>query len=251
MPIGATTQNRYRRPAVRTGGAAAALIASALVLGTPGGALASYDQDFVDTFAAACVPERLSYPGTKANAETLGWVPATRDAHPELAAMMAKMDAGAAEAAEEMQGTFELELYSKPVAEVAHYLVVARSSFIVDPEEDPPDPWVYIGCYLYNFDATAPIDPAPVTALIEKPIARTVDDQGMTGHVWGPPCPMPRTGDTYMSFIAEDSPHVALTGFSGLVIKFETSEPDPGEVVPETYCTDEPATGPAEEAPTP
>ena len=47
---------------------------------------------------------------------------------------------------------------------------------------------------------------------------------------------MPRTGDTYLSYIADGSSYVADTGFSGLVLKFETSEPDPGEVVPETYC---------------
>lgn len=198
-----------------------------------------YGQAFVDAFAAACVPERMSYPGTKANAEKLGWTPAERTTHPELAAMMAKMDAGAAAAAEEMQGTFEHQIYSRAVADEPHFLLVARSSFVVEglaDEGEEPDPWVYIGCYLYNFDASAPIDPAPVTALIEKPIAHEVDDQGMSGYVWGPPCPMPRTGDTYMSFISEDSPHTALTGFSGLVVKFETSEPDEGEVVPETYC---------------
>jgi hypothetical protein len=215
--------------------AALALAASPALAEVP----ADYGQTFVDTFAAACVPERLSYPGTKANAEKLGWTVTERSAHPELSAMMAKMDEGAAEAAADMQGTFEFELYSKSVVDLPHYLVVARSSFIVDglgKEGEEPDPWVYIGCYLYNFDATAPIDPAPVTALTGKPIASTVEDNGLVGYVWGPPCPMPRTGDTYMSFFADGSPHTASTGFSGLTIKFETSEPDPGEVVPETYC---------------
>lgn len=204
---------------------------------------AAYGQAFVDAFAAACVPQRLSYAGTKANAERQGWQAAERTAHPELNAMMAKMDAGAAEAAKDIQGRFEIEIYRKPVADIDHYLVVGRSSFVIEglaEAEEKPDPWVMIGCYLYNFDATAPIDPAPVSALTQQPIASTIDNQGMRGYVWGPPCPMPRTGDTYMSFVAEDSPHVALTGFSGLAMKFETSEPDPGEVVPQTYCADDP-----------
>lgn len=199
---------------------------------------AAYGEAFVAAFAEACVPQRLSYPGTKANAESLGWTLAQRQDHSELETMMARMDAGVAEAAKDFNATTDLEIYRKPVAGIDHYLVVARSSFVMEGfgENEAPDTWVYIGCYLYNFDATAPIDPSPVTALIGKPISHTVDEQGLVGHVWGPPCPMPRTGDTYMSYIADSSPVVAETGFSGLAIKFETSEPDPGEVVPETYC---------------
>ena len=226
-----------------------AIVAALTALVLAGAALAEdtppeYGQAFVDAFAGACVPERLSYPGTKANAEALGWAPAEREAHPELAAMMAIMDEGAAEAAEEMDATFEHQLYVKPVAETDHFLVVSRSTFIIegfgDPDEEP-DPWVRIGCYLYNFDATAPIDPAPVTALIENPISQSVEQDGIVSYVWGPPCPMPRTGDTYMTFLADGSPLVAQTGFSGLMMKFETSEPDEGEKVPETYCTDDDA----------
>ena len=197
---------------------------------------ADYGQAFVDAFAEACVPERLSYPGTRANAEKLGWMAAERSAHPELAAMMKVMDAGALEAEAEMQGTFAYQIYAKTVAEVPHYLIVSRSTFIVGEPDDPLNPWVRIGCYLYNFDASAPIDPAPVSAFTGNPIAREVDQEGIVSYLWGPPCPMPRTGDTYMTFVADDSPHKSQTGFSGLMMKFETSEPDEGEEVPETYC---------------
>jgi hypothetical protein len=198
----------------------------------------NYGQAFINAFAEACVPERLSYPGTRANAEALGWKATERDAHPELAAMMARVDEGAAEAADEMQGTFDYRLYAMPVADVPHYLVVSRATFLMEGfgENDEPEEWVYLGCYLYNFDAAAPIDPAPMTALTGKPTAREVDQEGLVSYLWGPPCPMPRTGDSYLTFIAEDSPHAAQTGFSGLMVKFETSEPDEGEVVPQTYC---------------
>jgi hypothetical protein len=225
---------------------AAALAVSAVVAAFPAPAQDSteYGQAFVDTFAAACVPERLSYPGTRANAEKLGWTAAERDAHPELAAMMAKMDEGALEAAEEMQGTFDYRIYAKPVADVPHYLIVSRATFLMEGfgENEEPDEWVYIGCYLYNFEATAPIDPAPMSALTGQPIAREVDQDGLVSYLWGPPCPMPRTGDSYLTFVSDESPHAAQTGFSGLMVKFETSEPDEGEVVPETYCTDDAST---------
>jgi hypothetical protein len=192
-----------------------------------------YDEAFVAAFAAACVPQRMSYPGTVATARAEGWRDVERTAHPELDALMAKSEEAANDP--ELKPTFAFTLFSKPIGGIDHYLVVSRASFVIDPDEDPPNPWVYIGCYLYNLDATAPVDPAPVTALIGNPISNSHADDTLTAHVWGPPCPMPRTGDTYLTFIPDGSPHTAA-GFSGVVLKFETSEPDPGEVVPETYC---------------
>lgn len=217
---------------------AACLAALALSVAPVSAQDAAYGEAFVDAFAAACVPERLSYAGTRATAESLGWTTAERSAHPELETMMAAMDAGAAEAAEDMEATFEYGLYAKPVTDLPHYLIVTRASFIMEGfgENDEPDTWVYIGCYLYNFDATAPIDPAPMTALTGNEIAGEVNEDGLVSYLWGPPCPMPRTGDSYLTFIADDSPHAAQTGFSGLMIKFETSEPGEGDVVPESYC---------------
>jgi hypothetical protein len=37
---------------------------------------------------------------------------------------------------------------------------------------------------------------------------------------------MPRTLDTYLTFIPPGSPHVGQTGFDGIVLKFTTSAPD-------------------------
>jgi hypothetical protein len=195
---------------------------------------APYDIEFVSQFAEACVPQRLSYPGTLETARQAGWTDVERSANPELDAMMAISEAAALDP--ELQATFQYQILAKSFADTEHFLVVSRSSFVIDPEEDPVDPWILIGCYIYNLDATAPIDPEPVTALIGKPISNSISDETLTAHVWGPPCPMPRTGDTYLTFVPEGSPQAEATGFSGLVLKFSTSEPDPGEVVPETYC---------------
>ena len=76
----------------------------------------------------------------------------------------------------------------------------------------------------------------PVTALIGKPIAASHSDQSMVAYSWGPPCAMPMTLDTYLTWVPDGSEHAVQVGFSGLVLKFETSEPDPDEVVPSTYC---------------
>lgn len=192
---------------------------------------AAYDQAFVDAFAEACVPGRLGYDSTQEAAKAAGWSAVERTDSAELDAMMAISERAATDP--ELQATFDYRLYRKDIEALPHYLVVSRSTAVIDDESDP---WVLIGCYLYNLDAAAPIDPAPVTELIGNPIANSQSDMHLTGYIWGPPCPMPRTGDTYLTFIPEVSQYREQTGFSGLVLKFDTSEPDPDEVVPDTYC---------------
>jgi hypothetical protein len=210
------------------------LAALLMLLGAtlPAGAASSYDQAFVDAFAEACVPGRLSFEATRDTARAAGWVEVERDDHPELAVTMAKADEIIA-ADPDFEMDIETLIHAREVAGTRHHLSVSRTIFVVQ-EGEPP--WVMVGCHLHNFDATAPIDPAPLTALLEKPISHSVDQDGLIGHVWGPPCPMPRTGDTYLSFVAEGSPASETTGFSGLSLNFSTSTPDEGEEVPETYC---------------
>ncbi len=195
-------------------------------------ARASNDQAFVDAFAQACVPGRLSYEATKATAVEAGWTQIERSDHPELTAVMQKSDEMLA-GEDDLEMSFEDVLYARDVAGTRHHLSVTRSSIVIEPGDDP---WVLVGCRLYNFDATQPIDPALVSTLLDTTIAQSVDHEGMIGHSWGPPCPMPRTGDTYLGFVAEGSPMAATLGFSGVTLNFSTSTPDEGEVVPETYC---------------
>lgn len=192
----------------------------------------AYDIAFVSEFSEACVPQRLSYEGTQQQALAEGWQVAERTANAELDAMMAISEA-AAKDPELFDASFDYKIFSKSIEGQPHFLLVSRAGAAIEQGDDP---WILIGCYLYNFDALAPIDPEPVTALIGKPIAHSQVDMHIASWLWGPPCPMPRTGDTYMTFIPEVSQYKAETGFSGLVLKFSTAEPDPGEVVPSTYC---------------
>jgi hypothetical protein len=192
----------------------------------------AYDIAFVSEFADACVPQRLSYEGTQQQALAEGWVSVERTANAELDTMMAISEA-AAKDPELIDASYDYRIYSKPIEGQTHFLVVSRAGAAIEQGEDP---WILIGCYLYNFDAAAPIDPEPVTALIGQPIANSQVDMHIASWLWGPPCPMPRTGDTYMTFIPEVSQYKEQVGFTGLVLKFSTSEPDPGEVVPDTYC---------------
>lgn len=214
--------------------AAAALVGFvAAAAATPTLAVPSqYDIAFVSEFADACVPQRMSYPGTKETALAAGWTEVQRTAHPELDGMMALSEA-AMQAPDLIDPRIEYAMFSKAIQNAPHFLVVSRSSALI---EKGGDRWTYVGCYLYNFDAAAPIDPEPVTALIGQPIANSQTDMHINGWVWGPPCRMPRTGDTYLTFIPEVSQYKDETGFTGLVLRFATSEPGPDEVVPSTYC---------------
>src|SRR5690606_40801880 len=92
-----------------------------------------------------------------------------------------------------------------------------------------------VGCHLYDFASTEPINSDAVTRLLGQPIAYTtdggdpfyaVDPAVLVTTVWGPSPPLPRTLDTYLTFIPQGSEVAAQTGFTGLVLKFSTSLPD-------------------------
>ena len=202
--------------------AAAAMTAVLALSGSavPAHAGAPEGPAFVAAFAEACVPQRLSYPGTLDHAKSAGWSEVAENAHPELDAVLAAADRETKEMAED-GWTFERASLSREVGGRKNFLIVTRVH--------APEIITLIGCYLYDFDASAEIDPQPVSDLIGNPIGRTVEDKGLLQYTWGPNPARPRTLDTNLSFIAEDSPHTEVTGFSGLVLKFETSEPDAQE----------------------
>lgn len=175
---------------------------------------------FVNAFGEACVPQRLSYDGTIEHARAIGWQDVGESHHPELEELTATADHEARVMARDDPDTIlKREQFMREIDGRAHYLIVTRVH--------TPDIITLIGCYLYDFDASEAINPDAVSAFLGNPISRTVEDNGFLQHTWGPNYEArPRTLDTHLSFIAEGSPHVATTGFSGLVLKFQTSEPD-------------------------
>lgn len=201
---------------MRVAASITALVA-ALGLSGPAAAHTPDGPAFVAAFREACVPQRLSYEGTQAHARELGWRPALPAADPELNAAFTLAEAEMAKDAEP-GWTYRHAAFGRMVGGKLHYLVVTRI--------DAPDIITLIGCYLYDFGATAAIDPGLVTQFLGTEQARYFVNDGLEAWTWGPPPALPRTLDTNMTFVAEDSPHVELTGFSGLVLKFETSEPN-------------------------
>jgi hypothetical protein len=172
---------------------------------------------FVETFNSACVPQRLSYEGTVAQAKAEGWAEFQPADHSEFGAVMAKSDAAAKEEAEELEMSFRSSTFARDVDERPLHLVV---SFMESEYLDA------VGCYLYDFEATEPVPASAVSNILGIKPAQSHRDDTMTSYVWGPPPSMPRTLDTYMTFLPKGSPFAEFAGFDGVVLKFTTSAPD-------------------------
>jgi hypothetical protein len=194
-----------------------------------------YGQAFVDGFARVCLPERLSFAGTKMLAETQGWEAVADTAQAELSTMLGITDGLANNPQAPI--LFEHQSFRGVIADREVYLVVSRTRSVpFDGSASMAD----IGCYLYDFDADAAIAPEPVTDLLGTGVAQSYSDYTITAYLWGPPPALPRTGDTYLGFIPEGSVNEAMGGFSGLVLRFTTSEPDGFVPLPEPPTSVEP-----------
>lgn len=206
-------------------------LAALCAVGPAFAAPSAYDEAFAKNFAETCIPGRLGYETTQSAALAAGWAEVPRTDDPRLDTLMASSEREAADP--ELKASFVFKTYARDIEGQRHYLVVSRMTAVVT---DPADPWITTGCYLYNFDAKAAVDPAPISAVLETEIATRQDINGTSSVLWGPPCPYPRTGDTYLNFVSESSAVATQIGFSGVAMSFTTSEPKPGETVPETYC---------------
>jgi hypothetical protein len=173
---------------------------------------------FVEAFKSACVPQRLSYQGTVEHAKAEGWTRFDVASHPEFDAVMKLSAKGLEEAkAEGLEVAFQYEAFAKTVSDRPLHLIVslAESEYLDE-----------IGCYLYDFGAEAPIVANDVSGVLGIKPAQSMETADLSGHVWGPPPSMPRTLDTYLTYIPKGSPNVEMAGFDGVVLKFTTSAPD-------------------------
>jgi len=199
---------------------------------TPAHAETPDSEAFVAAFGEVCIPERLSYRSTLALAEKLGWSPVIVGDNADYDRFIAHAaDLLAEETAEDpdfSQGTgnawFSREIGGRPYLLAVSYLLTEYLDTV--------------GCHLYDFASTEPINSDAVTRLLGQPIAYTtdggdpfyaVDPAVLVTTVWGPPPSLPRTGDTYLTFIRQGSEAAARTGFTGLMLKFSTSLPDRAE----------------------
>lgn len=191
-------------------------IAVLFMISLPAGAT-SFSADFVQSFISACTPKRTSYSKTVARARSLGWSIADKRSNAELAAVIERSEKGVAEGKAEGYLTgYDMTTMSRVVAGRQLHLVVSLTRSTIFNQ---------VGCYLYDFDAVAPVDRAEVTRALTIQPANVIDTPEIVTAVWGPSPKYKRTLDTYLTFIPPGSPHVAKTGFDGTVLKFSVGAP--------------------------
>ncbi len=199
-----------------------AVVSTALFANIP---TASSASAVADAFASACLPQRLSFDKANAHAMKTGWSQVLDSDDPELESVMTR-GRKAAHDPENPDWRLISNTLVKETKGKRLYLVLTRMV--------APDVITLLGCYIYDFNAKAPTPPQSVSTLLKHKIAySTLDKTGdawadpaqIISHVWGPPPSLPRQFDTYLSFIPENSPLVAKTGFSGTVLKSSASEP--------------------------
>lgn len=236
---------------------AAALIVAALQTGAPTGprpAGGIPEDSRLETFKTLCTPDRRSLERTSARMAAAGWVKAEETEHPELAATLAlarkEMDDP------ELPMKNEQEIWKSPDGPGGRYIILNRMSATIGDNEDSDgdgvlQSWekatelVFLGCGLWDFEATAGIHPGLMSAWTTQLAAQTVDEPGkIEGGTWNVYHFLPGTADVKIGFVPEGSPFVERIGFSGAMITM-TSAPEEDEEAAET---EEAPTAPASDA---
>jgi hypothetical protein len=181
-----------------------------------GGAAAAplSDDAFLSTFAVACL-DGYDDSGVRAAAiAAAGWQPVADDANPVLADMlaMARASLRQAEAEEGYRGT--AAVYGRDGGTTGPYLVTT----VLQMPDEGDGPLDVLGCYLYDFEATAPLDPGPISRRFDEEPAVADDQPGIiVSEAWDVES-LDGVWELRSTFIPEGSPGVDVTGFSGRVL---------------------------------
>jgi hypothetical protein len=187
----------------------------ALLLLCGGAAAAPLPDDaFLSAFAVACL-DGYDDTGRRAAAITAaGWQPVADDASPVLAQMLALSRESLRQAEIEDGYTGAAAVYGRDGGASGPYLVTTVLS-MPDEGEGALD---VLGCYLYDFEATAPLDPAPITQRFEEEPAAVEDQPGIiVSEAWDIES-LDGVWELRSTFIPEGSPGVEVTGFAGRVL---------------------------------
>jgi len=172
------------------------------------------DADFLSAFAVACLDGYRDPEARSRAIDAAGWAPVADDANPMLSRMLeiARRDLEQTKAEEGFVGSDAV--YGRSGGATGPYLVTTELAL---PEEAS---WSLdlLGCYLYDFEATTPLDPAPITARFAEEPAEVEDQPGIIiSQMWAVEA-LDGVWELRSTFIPEDSPGVDVTGFSGRVM---------------------------------
>ena len=165
-------------------------------------------------FAPACVQGNRDPAERAAVIEAAGWKPIADDASPMLSRMLALSRQSLRDAEREEGYTGSAAVYGRLDGATGPYLVTTALN-IPDDGEGAID---VLGCYLYDFDADAPLDADLVSARFDEAPAEVEDQEGIiVSHVWRIE-QLAGVWELRSTFIPAGSPGVDVTGFSGRVL---------------------------------
>ena len=179
---------------------AAIVIAAALANGPPAG-------DMLAVFRDVCVSARGDYDASIQRLAGSEWSSVESDDHPSLEALMAL---GRSAIGGDVQGN--MAAFRRPFGTAVLYVVLTEVSM---PSAK------MAGCYLYNFEADAPLPVEPVTGWLGRSPEETQDVPGvLISQKWLTPASLPGTAHVQNAFVPAESPLASQLGFhgSGLVI---------------------------------
>ena len=105
-------------------------------------------------------------------------------------------------------------VYGRDGGATGPYLVTT----ILHMPDDGEGPLDVLGCYLYDFEAGEPLDPAPITARFDEDPASVEDQPGViVSQAWDIES-LDGVWELRSTFIPEGSPGVDVTGFAGRVL---------------------------------
>jgi hypothetical protein len=200
----------------------ASALGSLAIITTPAlAAPSAYDVEFVSQFADACTTARTSFADNKVAVEAAGWVAVVEGTNPELGAIIGFSNQAAADIRAN-NGEFDSVVYEKSVDGAMRYLILSDALVSYGPRREN-----ILGCYIYDFDAATPPDPAAVTALVgAEPTAYQVDED-VSSWQWNAPVKFAQVMDIYLTYVPEESQYKTQYGFSGLVLLLNTAIPSP------------------------
>lgn len=183
----------------------------------PASAAAAPDPRFA-AFLAACLDGHRNPAVRSAAIAAAGFELVADDAHPMLGNLMRVSRKEIAAAKEEDGFTGTAAAFRKSADGSDFYLVTTA----LDMPETSEWKISLLGCYLYDFAAEAPLEPAIVTAHFDEEPVEAVDEDGLAGQTWNVE-KIEGVWDVRNTFIAKGSPAAAKTGFSGLLLKITST----------------------------
>ena len=172
------------------------------------------DDEFLSAFAVACL-DGYADPGAQAAAvAAAGWLPVADDANPVLERMLALARASLDQAEEEEGYTGTAAVYGRDGGAAGPYLVTT----ILEMPDRGEGAFGVLGCHLYDFEADAPLDPAPITRRFDEEPVAVEDQPGIIVSVAWDIESIEGIWELRSTFIPRGSPGVDITGFSGRVL---------------------------------